>query len=466
MSGTRGGFGRIVAMGIALALALLLLAAKEARAGKYAVAQCGWYVGADAELGRYDRRRQVPPGRLVRAAGRQRPLRRRPPEELHPRRPADGLRHALRPLALGGAGRHRDHPGARHLVARPARRHGAAARGRQLERWLRRLRRRRPAPTPPRASSSPASIPAEPAFEDRLLCARAESKWCSLEPGSWSAIRALTITVEDDQAPAAAIGGDITAGGWRRGAQGVSFWGSDTGGGVRFGETAVDGARVNLTEYGCAKASIGGEWRATQMRPCALGVSGGATDRHHPLQRRPPQHRPLRHRLRRQRRLHARADLLVDNNPPAHPRNLALAGGEGWRREQRLRPLLGQPRPGARRARSAAPPGGSTGRPATTPGSSSRPGTTSRALQNLFVPARRRLLAAASGCATRPATRRRPRRSRCRCASTTCRPGVAFDAPAARATEFRNRSAPSRRRPLGPGRRRDPLPPARQPAVD
>ena len=34
--------------GSALAVALLLLAAGEARAGKYAVAQCGWYVGADA----------------------------------------------------------------------------------------------------------------------------------------------------------------------------------------------------------------------------------------------------------------------------------------------------------------------------------------------------------------------------------------------------------------------------------
>ena len=35
--------------GSALALALLLLAAREARAGKYAVAQCGWHVGADAD---------------------------------------------------------------------------------------------------------------------------------------------------------------------------------------------------------------------------------------------------------------------------------------------------------------------------------------------------------------------------------------------------------------------------------
>lgn len=48
MSGTRGGVGRIVAMGIALAVALLLVIVGEARAAKYTVAQCGWYVGADA----------------------------------------------------------------------------------------------------------------------------------------------------------------------------------------------------------------------------------------------------------------------------------------------------------------------------------------------------------------------------------------------------------------------------------
>ena len=49
MSVTRGGLGRIVAVGVALALALLLLAAREASAAKYTVAQCGWHVDADAD---------------------------------------------------------------------------------------------------------------------------------------------------------------------------------------------------------------------------------------------------------------------------------------------------------------------------------------------------------------------------------------------------------------------------------
>ena len=50
MAGTRGGLGRIVAMGVALAVALLLLLAGEARAGSYRVAQCGWYVGAARDV--------------------------------------------------------------------------------------------------------------------------------------------------------------------------------------------------------------------------------------------------------------------------------------------------------------------------------------------------------------------------------------------------------------------------------
>src|SRR3954453_6015417 len=48
MSGTRIAVARIVALGVLLAMSVLLLAAAKASAGKYQVAQCGWYVGADA----------------------------------------------------------------------------------------------------------------------------------------------------------------------------------------------------------------------------------------------------------------------------------------------------------------------------------------------------------------------------------------------------------------------------------
>ena len=78
------------------------------------------------------------------------------------------------------------------------------------------------------------------AIEDRLLCARLEAKHCSLYSGSWSAIRALTITIEESSVPSAVIGGELTAPGWRRGIQGFQFWGTDpSGSGVRFGETTA-----------------------------------------------------------------------------------------------------------------------------------------------------------------------------------------------------------------------------------
>ncbi len=188
--------------------------------------------------------------------------------------------------------------------------------------------------------------PAQPALEDRLLCAKAETKWCALDPGSWSSLRALTITVQDDQVPAAGINGDLLAGGWRRGTQGVGFWGSETGAGIRFGETSIDGARVNLTEYPCAKALIGGVWKATQMQPCLLGVSGGAAIDTTRFSDGPHARPPLRHRLRRQRRLHGRPDgrdRQQPTGPPAQPdpgRRRGLAPG------RRLRLLLGQSRPG------------------------------------------------------------------------------------------------------------------------
>ena len=69
--------------------------------------------------------------------------------------------------------------------------------------------------------------------------------------------------------PAPAVGGELRRRRLApRGPGGSGSAGNDIGGGVRFGETLLDGARVALTEYPCAKASIGGEWRATRMRPC------------------------------------------------------------------------------------------------------------------------------------------------------------------------------------------------------
>jgi hypothetical protein len=331
MSGTRGGLGRIVAMGIGLAVAMLLSVVAEARAGKYEVAQCGWYIGADAGWADTTGGSKFRPDAwCVPPAGAD------PFDGAHMKSltrtgqgTVSGTRFARwRWEAPGGTGIsqvrgtwwHALHDGFEQRIGVGTWSGGfnvlAAAGGTDVA---------------PREFVAGINPP-QPALEDRLLCAKPESRWCNLDPGSWSSIRALTITVQDDHVPAADIGGQVLAGGWRRGGQHVGFWGGETGGGIRWSEVSVDGARVNLTEYPCAKALVGGVWKATQMRPCPLGPAAEMTidtarfsDGPHSIH-------------------HCVTDfagnvgcspihvIAIDNNPPAHVRNLRLAGGEGWRR--------------------------------------------------------------------------------------------------------------------------------------
>jgi hypothetical protein len=330
MSGTKGGVGRIVALGVLLALSTLLLAASKADAGKYAVAQCGWYVGADATwadtTGGAKFRPDaycVPPADPF-AGAHLKSFTRDGQGAVSGTRFA-GWRWTPPPTTwiaqVRGTWWHVLHDGFEHRL-------GAINWAGGFEPQLSAAG----TDTAPREFTKGFSVPVA-GFESRLLCARAESKWCSLDPGSWSALRALTITVEDPAAPSAGItGGDLVAGGWRRGVQSVAFTSSDVGSGVRFGETQLDGARVGLTEYPCEKASIGGEWRAMRMRPCLTTVSQA-----HPISTASFSDGP--HTL-----VHCATDfganstctpgrtVLIDNNPPAHPRAVALAGGEGWRR--------------------------------------------------------------------------------------------------------------------------------------
>jgi hypothetical protein len=331
MSGTRG-LARIVAMGIGLAVAMLLLAAGEARAGKYAVAQCGWYVGADAGWGDTTGGAKFRPSSYcVPPAGAD---------------PFDGMN--LKSFTRDGQGTVSGTRFARWRWTAPPGTGITQVRGT----WWHALHdgmEQRLGVDPGNggfevfAGANGTDVvlrefvagfaTPKAAFEDRLLCARAESKWCSLEAGSWSALRALTITVQDDAVPFAAIAGEIGAGGWRRGPQSAAFSGGDpAGAGVRFGETTVDGGRVDLTEYPCAKALIGSEWRATRMQPCLSSVGGQTT-----IDTR--RFSDGIHLLR-----HCAADfagnvgcspswpIQMDNNPPAHPRNPILAGGDVWRR--------------------------------------------------------------------------------------------------------------------------------------
>ena len=325
MSGSRVGVVRGVALGVLLALSLMLLAAAEADAGRYQVAQCGWSAGADAEWGdttggakfRSDAFCSTPgehvksftrDGQDTVSGTRFARWRWTPP-------PGTGI------FGVRGTWWHALHDGMEQRL-------GAVNWGGGFEP----LRQAAATDTVAREFSLSFPIGAS-AFEDRLLCARAESKWCSLQQGSWSALRSLTITVDDPGAPTAGIlGGDLVAGGWRRGVQAVQVTASDGGAGVRFGETRLDGARVGFTEYPCEKSLIDGEWRATRMRPCLTTVS--AT---HPVETRSFSDGP--HTLS-----HCGTDFAgnhactpdrtvrIDNNPPAHPKSVALASGDGWRR--------------------------------------------------------------------------------------------------------------------------------------
>jgi len=322
--GTRGGIARMVAMGVALALALLLLAAREATAGNYRVAQCGWNAGIDAswadDTGGAKFRPEAGCGF---DAGQLKSLTRGGST-------ISGTRFARwRWEAPAGTGISRVWGiWWQTLNDGMEQRFGAGDGGGGFDATL----------TASATDTTQRDFLAEfgepaPAIEDRLLCARATDRWCSLDPGSWSAIRSLTIDVLDGYAPVPGQpGAGLAPGGWWRGAERVNYWDSDTGGGVRFSETLLDGNRAGLTEYPCAKAMIGGEWRATRMQPCPTGAAGEVTvqttkfsDGSHALSRCATDFAGNRSCI-------APTTVLIDNNPPAHPQSLSLAGGEGWRR--------------------------------------------------------------------------------------------------------------------------------------
>jgi hypothetical protein len=331
MSGTRRALGRALAIGIGMAAVLLLALVGEARAGKYEVAQCGWHVGADAAWAdttggakfRPDAWCVPPAGADPFDGAHMKSLTRGGQSTVSGTRFARWRWEA--PAGTGisqvrGTWWHALHDGFEHRIGVGDWNGGfdvfaaAGATDVALREFV------------------AGFDPAQPALEDRLLCAKSEASSCSLDPGSWSSIRALTITVQDDRGPGAGIGGDMLAPGWLRGLRNVGFWGEDIGAGIRFSETSIDDARVDLTEYPCAKTLIGGIWKATQMRPCSIPVAGAATidtarfsDGSHSV------HHCVTDFAGNVGCTYPRL-VSIDNNPPAPARSLALAGGGGWSR--------------------------------------------------------------------------------------------------------------------------------------
>jgi hypothetical protein len=333
VTGTRGGFGRLAAMVLAALAVAFLLLAREADAGFYEVAQCGWGVAADADWWDSTGGAKF--------------------------RPEAGCADHLKSFTRGGAGTLTGERFARwRWVAPPT----TSIRAFRASWWhvlndgfVERLGGATVGGTfwPFLISGgtqlTPSDIsntftPSVPAVEDRLECFRPDSSWCALDPESWSALRNVVLTVDDGVPPGAWItGGDLTDGGWRRGSQFVSFSGHDDGSGVRFGETRLDGARVGLAEYPCAAAVVEGVLRATRMRPCFTDVSGTLTidtarfvDGPHTLD-------------------HCAFDfagvascagartVLIDNNPPGAPVGLRVEGGDGWRRAPEFSLAWGDP---------------------------------------------------------------------------------------------------------------------------
>jgi hypothetical protein len=384
MSGTRGGLGRIVAMGIALALALLLLAAKEATAGKYSVAQCGWHIGADAGWAdstggakfRSDAYCATPPGADPFDGAHLKSFTRDGQGTVSGNRYARWRWDAPESTGItrvSGTWWHALHDGLEQRI-------GVANWSGGFDVFA----AASTTDTTPRDFVVGFSTPM-PALEDRLLCARAESKWCSLDPGSWSAIRALTITLEDNFPPSSSIGGEMLAGGWLRGERKLEYSVHDGGAGITRTEALVDGHSVYTHNHPCNVVSVSGELRATTMRPCPIDRVGyypiptaGFSDGPHSV-------------------AHCATDfagnvdcvpgrtILIDNNPPAHPRELALTGGDAWRRINDFDSAWINPDQGA-----ASPVGGAfwriTGPAGYDSGAKFVAGRGLSGLQNLFVP--------------------------------------------------------------------------------
>jgi hypothetical protein len=330
MTETRINLGRTVALGLLLALSVLLLAAAKAEAGKYAVAQCGWYVGADAAWADTTGGAKFRPDAYCAPPGAD---------------SFDGVH--VKSLTRDGQGTVSGTRFARWRWTAPAGTGITAVRGTWWHALHDGMEQRiggldaaggfvpfLSADTTDTAlhefsKGFPAPVAA---LEDRLLCARAESKWCSLEQGSWSALRGLTITLQEDHLPDVGIGGELLGGGWRKGNQDVAIWAADLGAGVRFAESFLDGTRIGSTEHTCAKALIGGEWRATAMRPCPTDAWA-----HQPLNTAvfgdgPHQASACATDFAGNQRCLAPVTVLIDNNPPVHPKAVTVAGQEGWRR--------------------------------------------------------------------------------------------------------------------------------------
>ena len=334
---------RSLLLGIGIALTLVLLTASPARGAKYTVAQCGWRVGVDAVWAQSTGPQGFRSQRKCQPQGD----------------PFEGAR--LRSLTLDGT---RSVP--RAALARwrwraPSGTGIVNVRGFWWQALHRSFEHRlgvgdgggeflafaaaRQTETVPRPFAAGFAEPRR-AFESRLLCAAAE-RGCETDPPSFAAVRALTITLQDSGHPNAAVAGELVGGGWLRGTRTLSFRSSDAGSGLRLGETEVDGIRAARTEHRCAKARIGGAWRATRMRPCDLQISGSHAIPTAAFSDGPHSLRHCGEDFAGNVGCSEPVQVLFDNTAPQAPRRLTAIGGRTRRSARRFRVTWVDPGQGA-----------------------------------------------------------------------------------------------------------------------
>lgn len=170
------------------------------------------------------------------------------------------------------------------------------------------------------------------AFESRLVCHRPSNKNCLANGTILAGVRSLTISIDDPVKPTAQVSGGLTGTGWLRGSQSLTFSNKDTGSGLRYAQTSIDGSVRSSSEMSCAKSMIAGQWRGTKMQPCPTVATGTQTIDTRALSDGPHSLRHCAIDFASSTGCAADRTIRVDNNPPAAPRELSVVGGDGWHR--------------------------------------------------------------------------------------------------------------------------------------
>ena len=140
--------------------------------------------------------------------------------------------------------------------------------------------------------------------------------------------RSFDFTLRDDAPPAIGDGGgSLLHGGWLSGSRTLSFPAHDTGGGLSGVEAAFDDGTLLQSPSGCTVVA----GRYARLQPCPAGRAAEWTV---DTSRLPDGQRGLELRATDVGGATARKTyaVSVDNHAPAAARDVAVAGGDGWRR--------------------------------------------------------------------------------------------------------------------------------------